>query len=408
MSPGGKAMTLAVDCREFVPGRVTGIGRFLRGLLEEIARSRPHLTTVALAGPAAPIPVVAPHIRVHRLPQRLPLYWDQVLLPRALREVGATVFFSPYYKAPLAAPCPTVVTIHDLIPAPVSCLLPGTLAPSRRRLSHLGGAPGSPGGRRHHRFGAQQAGSGICAGASTRARARHPHRRRRGVSVGPCTRGCSLRSGAVRNLRPVPADHRQFPPAQESATAGRGAPGASRDPAPAVHPGAGRHGGTTRTCPISRAIEPGPSGSSPAWVHRARGSAALVRGRHCPGVSLAGRRLWPAGPRGHGLWDPRGVCPGRGPPRGGRRRRPVCGPHRCGRASPPGSDGSWKTSHCDATSALAGSRAPGCTTRARPRPAWWISWRRSPPGGRSVDPCAASPVSSDGRIGTPWCRWSGH
>ncbi len=109
-------MTLAVDCREFVPGRVTGIGRFLGGLLEEIARSRPHLATVALAEPAAPIPVGAPHIRAHRLPHRPTLYWDQILLPRALREVGATVFFSPYYKAPLAAPCPTVVTIHDLIP----------------------------------------------------------------------------------------------------------------------------------------------------------------------------------------------------------------------------------------------------------------------------------------------------
>ena len=109
-------MILAVDCREFVPGRVTGIGRFLGGLLEEIARSRPHVTTVALAGEAAPVPVTAPHIRVHRLPGDLTLYWDQVLLPRVLREVGATVFFSPYYKAPLMAPCPTVVTIHDLIP----------------------------------------------------------------------------------------------------------------------------------------------------------------------------------------------------------------------------------------------------------------------------------------------------
>jgi alpha-1,3-rhamnosyl/mannosyltransferase len=44
------------------------------------------------------------------------LYLDQVLLPRALRETKATLFFSPYYKAPLGAPCPTVVTIHDLIP----------------------------------------------------------------------------------------------------------------------------------------------------------------------------------------------------------------------------------------------------------------------------------------------------
>ena len=109
-------MMLGVDCREFVPGRVTGIGRFLRAVLEEIARSRPHLRTLALAGPGAPIPVAAPHVRVQALPPRPTLYWDQVLLPRALRAAGATAFFSPYYKAPLAAPCPTAVTIHDVIP----------------------------------------------------------------------------------------------------------------------------------------------------------------------------------------------------------------------------------------------------------------------------------------------------
>lgn len=109
-------MILAVDCREFVPGRVTGIGRFLHRLLEEITRSRPQLQAVAMAGPAAPMPVSGSNLRVRRLPWRPTLYWDQVLLPRALRAVGATMFFSPYYKAPVAAPCPTVVTIHDLIP----------------------------------------------------------------------------------------------------------------------------------------------------------------------------------------------------------------------------------------------------------------------------------------------------
>jgi alpha-1,3-rhamnosyl/mannosyltransferase len=107
---------LGVDGREFVPGRVTGIGRFLRGLLEEIARSRPRLQTVILAGPGSPVPVAAPNLRVQRMPERLTLYWDQVLLPRALRALEATAFFSPYYKAPLFAPCPTIVTIHDLIP----------------------------------------------------------------------------------------------------------------------------------------------------------------------------------------------------------------------------------------------------------------------------------------------------
>lgn len=109
-------MMLAVDGREFVPGRVTGIGRFLGGLLHEIARNRPHLQAVVVAGRQESIPVAAPHLRVLRLPPRPTLYWDQVLLPRVLRQGKATVFFSPYYKAPLRAPCPTVVTIHDLIP----------------------------------------------------------------------------------------------------------------------------------------------------------------------------------------------------------------------------------------------------------------------------------------------------
>jgi glycosyltransferase involved in cell wall biosynthesis len=109
-------MVLAIDCRELVPGRVTGIGRFLGGILEEIAQNRPHLTTVAIAGRTTMIPVAARHLSVRRLPWRPGPYVDQVLLPRALREVSATLFFSPYYKAPLGAPCPTVVTIHDLIP----------------------------------------------------------------------------------------------------------------------------------------------------------------------------------------------------------------------------------------------------------------------------------------------------
>jgi glycosyltransferase involved in cell wall biosynthesis len=41
-------------------------------------------------------------------------WWDQVALPAALRRDQVDVFLSPYYKRPLSAPCPTVVTIHDL------------------------------------------------------------------------------------------------------------------------------------------------------------------------------------------------------------------------------------------------------------------------------------------------------
>lgn len=63
-------MILAVDCREFVPGRVTGIGRFLQHILAEIAGSGPHPRTIAVAGPENPIPVAAPHLEVVRLPSR--------------------------------------------------------------------------------------------------------------------------------------------------------------------------------------------------------------------------------------------------------------------------------------------------------------------------------------------------
>jgi glycosyltransferase involved in cell wall biosynthesis len=37
-----------------------------------------------------------------------------VALPRARRRGGADVFLSPYYKGPVVAPCPVVLTVHDL------------------------------------------------------------------------------------------------------------------------------------------------------------------------------------------------------------------------------------------------------------------------------------------------------
>ncbi len=44
------------------------------------------------------------------------LWWEQIGLPAAARRVRADVLHSPYLAAPLVAPCPVVVTAHDLIP----------------------------------------------------------------------------------------------------------------------------------------------------------------------------------------------------------------------------------------------------------------------------------------------------
>ena len=44
------------------------------------------------------------------------LWFEQVTFPLACQRLGAEVAFVPYWGSPWAAPCPVVVTIHDLIP----------------------------------------------------------------------------------------------------------------------------------------------------------------------------------------------------------------------------------------------------------------------------------------------------
>ena len=40
--------------------------------------------------------------------------WEQVMQPRVLRRIGADLVHGPVFVGPLAAPCPVVITIHDL------------------------------------------------------------------------------------------------------------------------------------------------------------------------------------------------------------------------------------------------------------------------------------------------------
>ncbi len=44
------------------------------------------------------------------------LWFEQVAFPRACRRLRADVALVPYWGAPWWCPCPTVVTVHDLIP----------------------------------------------------------------------------------------------------------------------------------------------------------------------------------------------------------------------------------------------------------------------------------------------------
>ncbi len=94
----------------------TGVGRFLRGLLEHVGAERPEWTCVLyfqdepFADPlfdrASFEPVFCGLSDVH------PVVFEQFRLPRSLR--GLDVFFSPAYSLPRGLDCPSLVAIHDL------------------------------------------------------------------------------------------------------------------------------------------------------------------------------------------------------------------------------------------------------------------------------------------------------
>ncbi len=105
-------MRVGVDGREFKRHTRTGIGRYLTEVLR--AASRAGWTCVVYGDTATVFEWALPGVSFRVLPGRWTQWWDQVSLPRALAADRVSVLLSPYYKRPLVAPCPVVLTIHDL------------------------------------------------------------------------------------------------------------------------------------------------------------------------------------------------------------------------------------------------------------------------------------------------------
>ncbi|MGH7258548.1 MAG: glycosyltransferase, partial [Nitrospiraceae bacterium] len=103
---------LGIDGRELIPGVRTGIGRYVREVLRAVC-AREWDCIVYSNGPVCRGDIPS-RIMIKTLPQRWTAWWDQVTLPRQLKKDGISAWLSPYYKAPLMTPCPTIITIHDL------------------------------------------------------------------------------------------------------------------------------------------------------------------------------------------------------------------------------------------------------------------------------------------------------
>ncbi len=109
-------LVIGIDARE-VAGRPTGVGRYLAGVLRQwAAEGFPHRIRLILHAP--------PPDWIARLPLALTVdihaatvagtWWEQTVLPAALRRAGADVLLAPAYTAPLRSPCPVVLILHDV------------------------------------------------------------------------------------------------------------------------------------------------------------------------------------------------------------------------------------------------------------------------------------------------------
>ena len=103
---------LGVDGRELRPGVRTGIRRYLLEILR--AASLEGWPCVVYGDAGAQLDQTLRGVTFTTLDGPWTQWWDQVTLPRALARDRISVFLSPYYKAPVRARCPVVLTIHDL------------------------------------------------------------------------------------------------------------------------------------------------------------------------------------------------------------------------------------------------------------------------------------------------------
>jgi glycosyltransferase involved in cell wall biosynthesis len=109
-------MRIALDTQSTL-GHKTGIGLYTASLLPALRQVRPQHEYVELAWG-----------RTEELRTDQRLWWQQVGLPRRARSADADVLHVTGFDAPLWRPCPTVLTVHDLI----GFLFPGNLPPISR------------------------------------------------------------------------------------------------------------------------------------------------------------------------------------------------------------------------------------------------------------------------------------
>jgi glycosyltransferase involved in cell wall biosynthesis len=112
-----RGLHIGVDGRELI-GRPTGVGRYLRALLDEWARdtSMPHRVSVWLpSDPSAELQQLTPRVSfVVERDATGGTWWEQTTLANAVNRSDVDVFFAAGYTAPLRVRRPVVLAVYDV------------------------------------------------------------------------------------------------------------------------------------------------------------------------------------------------------------------------------------------------------------------------------------------------------
>lgn len=105
----------------FLGTDTAGSGQYLHHLLRALPAADASVRWSLLVPEGVTAPEFAGVEVVRRslppLPRQLrKVWWEQVTVPRAAKELRADALWTPYWASPLWQSVPTVVTVHDLIP----------------------------------------------------------------------------------------------------------------------------------------------------------------------------------------------------------------------------------------------------------------------------------------------------
>ncbi len=109
-------MRIAIDARELA-GKPTGVGRYLAEILSgwnDLSGAASHDFILCAPQHISVVPNLSNLRLVTAGARGNGTRWEQVALPRLLRQSRAEVLFAPAYSGPVFCPVPMVVTIHDV------------------------------------------------------------------------------------------------------------------------------------------------------------------------------------------------------------------------------------------------------------------------------------------------------